>query len=114
MPLATSLKRCFGFAATAMIVSLSASFAVAPALAAARDHHTKMTAHRAHRAGATQRWHHFAHANPPIFGYAPEKAPIKPGAIVEPGYVFIPGKGIAGESCNMPTSTCSNEYRDVQ
>jgi hypothetical protein len=29
-----------------------------------------------------------------------------------PGY--IPGRGIPGEDCNMPSSTCSNEYRDVQ
>lgn len=31
-----------------------------------------------------------------------------------PGYVFVPGRGIPGEACNMPTSTCTNEYRDIQ
>jgi hypothetical protein len=31
-----------------------------------------------------------------------------------PGYIFVPGKGILGESCNMPTSTCPNELRDIQ
>jgi len=31
-----------------------------------------------------------------------------------PGYVFVPGHGILGEDCNMPTSTCPNEVRDTQ
>lgn len=31
-----------------------------------------------------------------------------------PGYVFVPGHGILGEDCDMPTSTCSNEYRPVK
>jgi hypothetical protein len=30
------------------------------------------------------------------------------------GYVFVPGRGILGEDCNMPTSTCPNEMRDTQ
>jgi len=30
------------------------------------------------------------------------------------GYVFVPGHGILGEDCNMPTSTCPNEMRDTQ
>jgi len=30
------------------------------------------------------------------------------------GYVFVPGHGILGEDCNMPTSTCPNELRDTQ
>ena len=30
-----------------------------------------------------------------------------------PGYVFVPGRGILGESCDLPTSACSNEYRDI-
>ena len=31
-----------------------------------------------------------------------------------PGYTFVPGVGILGESCDMPISACTNEYRDVQ
>jgi hypothetical protein len=31
-----------------------------------------------------------------------------------PGYVFVPGHGILGEDCDMPTSTCPNEVRDTQ
>jgi len=26
----------------------------------------------------------------------------------------VPGHGILGEDCNMPTSTCANEYRDIR
>jgi|SRR5580658_5017914 hypothetical protein len=30
------------------------------------------------------------------------------------GYVYVPGQGIADEACNLPTSTCPNDRRDVQ
>jgi len=34
---------------------------------------------------------------------------------VQPGYAsqvhFVPGRGIVGESCDMPSSACSNDYR---
>lgn len=30
------------------------------------------------------------------------------------GYVYVPRKGILGEACNLPTSACPNERRDVQ
>jgi hypothetical protein len=39
---------------------------------------------------------------------------IPANAIVGPGYVFVPGVGILGESCDLPTSACTNEYRDVR
>jgi hypothetical protein len=41
------------------------------------------------------------------FGYA---AP----AYRWPGYVCVPGKGILDEACNLPTSACPNEMRDIQ
>jgi hypothetical protein len=31
-----------------------------------------------------------------------------------PSYVYAPGKGILDEACDLPTSTCPNEKRDVQ
>ena len=31
-----------------------------------------------------------------------------------PGYLFLPGHGILDEACNLPTSTCPNEYRDTR
>jgi hypothetical protein len=30
-----------------------------------------------------------------------------------PGYLYAPGKGIIDEACNLPTSACPNEQRDV-
>ncbi len=35
-------------------------------------------------------------------------------AIRMPGYTFVPGVGILGASCDLPTSACSNQYRDIQ
>jgi hypothetical protein len=35
-------------------------------------------------------------------------------AIREPGYTFVPGVGILGESCDLPTSACPNQYRDTE
>jgi hypothetical protein len=31
-----------------------------------------------------------------------------------PGYLYAPGRGIVDEACNLPTSACPNEMRDVQ
>jgi hypothetical protein len=39
---------------------------------------------------------------------------VPANAITGPGYTFVPGVGILGESCDLPTSACTNEYRDVQ
>jgi hypothetical protein len=39
---------------------------------------------------------------------------VPPNAIRMPGYIFVPGVGILGESCDLPTSACSNRYRDIQ
>jgi hypothetical protein len=38
---------------------------------------------------------------------------VPPNAIRGPGYTFVPGVGILGESCDLPSSACTNEYRDV-
>ncbi len=32
----------------------------------------------------------------------------------EPGRVYVPGAGIRDEACNLPTSACPNEMRDIQ
>ena len=39
---------------------------------------------------------------------------VPANAVRGPGYTFVPGIGILGESCDLPTSACTNEYRDVQ
>ena len=38
---------------------------------------------------------------------------VPPNANRMPGYTFVPGVGILGESCDLPSSACSNEYRTV-
>ena len=30
------------------------------------------------------------------------------------GSIFVPGVGILGEACDLPSSACTNEYRDIQ
>ena len=39
---------------------------------------------------------------------------IPANAIRMPGYTYVPGVGILGASCDLPTSACSNQYRDIQ
>ncbi len=56
-------------------------------------------------------------ARPASLPYGPEYGFLKhvpANAIQRPGYTFAPGVGILGESCDLPTSACTNEYRDVQ
>jgi hypothetical protein len=71
------------------------------------------------------RYHHAHHAiywEPGVvrgerLPYGPEHgflSHVPPNAIRMPGYTFVPGVGILGESCDLPTSACSNQYRDVQ
>jgi hypothetical protein len=58
-----------------------------------------------------------AYAPPAALPYAPEYGflrQVPPNAIRGPRYTFVPGVGILGESCDLPTSACSNEYRDIQ
>ena len=56
------------------------------------------------------------HAPSPTLPYAPEYGflgHVPANTIRGPGYTFVPGVGL-GESCDLPTSACTNEYRDVQ
>ena len=63
-----------------------------------------------------------SHATPPAWYHTPRDVGRRAGyasrvpsaAFLGPGYVFVPGRGILGEDCDMPTSTCPNELRDVQ
>jgi hypothetical protein len=93
-----------------VVASLGVALAAGDAAAAKRDRHTAAAAHRVRGA---ERWHgppHFVRRQPMSdcdYNHPDESA----GG---PGYVFVPGRGILNESCNMPTSTCTNEYRDVQ
>jgi len=37
-----------------------------------------------------------------------------PGYVYEPRSIYLPKRGIADEACNLPTSACPNEMRDIQ
>jgi len=90
---------------------LVASSASLPA-AASQDRHAR----RAHGAAATTHHGNFGGYRP-LYGYYTRHGQYVPGAgdrlIYGPGYVFVPGRGILDEACNLPSSTCTNEYRDV-
>ena len=84
----------------------------------------------AQSAGAADAHRHLRHAYPhpshhkawlarggATLPYAPEYGFLRhvpPNAIGGPGYTFVPGVGILGESCDLPSSACTNEYRDVR
>jgi hypothetical protein len=101
-----------GLALAAVLVSLG----VQSAMAASADQRRlgKALPHR----------HHFyamyrepSLAPPAALPHAPEYGflrQVPANAIRGPGYTFVPGVGILGESCDLPTSACTNEYRDVQ
>jgi hypothetical protein len=91
-------------------VALAAAIAVPGVAAAGSDNPGIATPHRIHGRHPVHQWHHFIQRSPPIYGYAA----LPPGAMVMPGYVFVPGRGILGEACNLPTSTCPNTERDTQ
>jgi hypothetical protein len=99
------------------------------AMAASKDTPNAVKRHRVQPAYAVQhhafsgyrdpyaagnRAHQFA--RPGALPYGPENgflAHVPPNAIRMPGYTFVPGVGILGESCDLPTSACDNRYRDV-
>jgi hypothetical protein len=96
-------------------------FSIAPMTATAasdnaarhsRFHH----AHRAvYRGPAAHRGERVAEGD--RLPYAPEYgflSRVPPNAIRMPGYIFVPGHGILGASCDLPSSACSNQYRDIQ
>jgi hypothetical protein len=79
-----------------------------------RRHHerTHDAAYRSHRIMEGDRLaYRTALPYGPRYGFLPA---VPPNAIRMPGYTFVPGVGILGESCDLPTSACSNRYRDVQ
>ncbi len=103
-------SRTAGFAIGLLVASLGAFNSAA----ASSDRHVPVKAHKAPRA----RYQHLVrsgvvtpHAHTAYGQYVPGRGDI---LIYGPGYVFVPGHGILGEACDLPTSTCTNEYRDVQ
>jgi hypothetical protein len=93
-----------------LVVSVALSLEAGTAATAKRDRHAASATHRVRSA---QHWHYppYVVRRQPMSDYDYNHPDATAGG---PGYVFIPGRGILNESCNMPTSTCTNEYRDVQ
>ena len=110
-----SLNKCFSLMACVSIASLFIEPGTI-SVAAASNHHP----HRVHQTSTV----HHRYFDRPAYGYyfgngyyAPlgQYVPgVSTRLIHGPGYVFVPGHGILDEDCNMPTSTCPNEYRDVR
>jgi hypothetical protein len=75
---------------------------------------------RGHHPARHSRFHHLYmgyHAPSQTLPYGPEYGFLRhvpANAIRGPGYTFVPGVGILGESCDLPSSACTNEYRDIQ
>jgi hypothetical protein len=118
MRASTSMPISFKFSSTVLASCLLAALTVSlggqPA-AAADANKNKPAAYRAHHLYAMHRGYSFA--PPAALPHRPEYGfldRVPPNAVRMPGYTFVPGVGILGESCDLPTSACSNEYRDVQ
>jgi hypothetical protein len=100
------------------VAVISAALWVSPTTAATRgDNSAKL--HRLHN---HERAHDVAYRSRRVLAggtlpYAPNygfPSHVPSDAIRMPGYTFVPGVGILGESCDLPASACSNRYRDVQ
>jgi hypothetical protein len=110
-----NMQRWFSRAFSAsLLVALAVLVGGLPAAAATPDRNNKaVVSPRAHRSDVVRRRQSPARTLP----YGPEYGFLKhvpPNAIRMPGYIFVPGVGILGESCDLPTSACSNRYRDIQ
>jgi hypothetical protein len=106
-----SLKISFAFSASCLLAALAGSFAASGAAAAGpgNDKQAAVAKHRVHHQRiVVHRDLRFPH------GVRSDREHIPPNAIRMPGYTFVPGVGILDESCDLPTSSCPNEYRDVQ
>jgi hypothetical protein len=106
-----SLNKCLSSMACFSIASLLVGSGTISIASASVDH-----PHRVHRAWAVH--DRYLGSYKPLYGYYTVHGQYVPGAsdrlIYGPGYVFVPGHGILGEDCNLPTSTCANEYRDIR
>ncbi len=113
-PTKVGLNLKLGFFAAALPVA--AGIISSPAVSSDRAH--AVASHRAYRVPHVHRRYFAGHMrHMPLYGYYIH-GQYMPGArdtlIYGPGYVFVPGHGILDEDCDMPTSTCSNEYRPVK
>jgi hypothetical protein len=120
MSMPMSLKILSIISASCLLVALAVSFGASWAAAASPNKHLAVGKHRVHsaRIGGYRDYAGTAAYRDPRFTRRVESERDYPyipaNAIRMPGYIFVPGVGILGESCDLPTSACSNEYRDIQ
>ena len=111
-----TLRKRIGLLAVALIAVASIGAQSAVAANVRHAHHTYVSHAHARQAYASYR-HGPWYARGATLPYGPEYGFLRklpPNAIIGPGYTFVPGVGILGESCDLPTSACTNEYRDVR
>ena len=109
----------FGSIASALVLTLGLVSTGALADQPSRQGRDHTTGERtAAHARVSARHHHHLVGHDLASPAGPHAGPVRPETgwpgYAGPGYVFVPGEGILGEDCNMPTSTCPNEVRDVQ
>ena len=101
---------------TALVtVSLAVAIGSTGAASAASAKPNNQKSRRVHHVYPTYRGPLVAHAA--TLPYGPEYGfltRLPPNAIRMPGYTYVPGVGILGESCDLPSSACPNAYRDIQ
>ena len=116
--LSRTRRRRIGLLAVSLIAAATVSVGTRVA-AAANVRHTR----HAYPSHAYTNHAYASHRHRPWYArgatlpYGPEYGFLRklpPNAIVDPGYTFVPGVGILGASCDLPTSACTNEYRDVK
>jgi hypothetical protein len=104
----------------ALAVGLTAaalSISLGPTVATAANGDKYATSHRVHHERAVYAAHRSPGRQAEVLPYGPEYgflSHVPANAIRMPGYTFVPGVGILGASCDLPTSACSNQYRDIQ
>jgi len=108
--------------ATAPAVVAALGFMTTGTMAGSSDHNAKPQPASSAAHSRVQHHRHLArHEFVPSFSYSAHSAVGSiapdyrgPAYVQMPGYIYVPGKGILDEACNLPTSTCPNEMRDVQ
>ena len=114
--LSGTLRKRIGLLAVTLIAVASIGAQSAVAANVRHAHHAYVSHAYARHAYASYR-HGPWYARGATLPYGPEYGFLRklpPNAIIGPGYTFVPGVGILGASCDLPTSACTNEYRDVR
>jgi hypothetical protein len=99
-------------AACAAIAAAGVTDAMAGSSTDFGKHHARPAAHSVpqHRRVVHREFPHGIGSGPAAYYAVAPKVSVFHG----PGYLYVPRKGIVDEACNLPTSACPNEMRDVR